>query len=85
MAAKISFRPKASRYPTPRPTSAETKPMASASTTTEPSTCLREAPIVRRVANSRVRWATVIESVLKMTKAPTKSAMPAKPSRKYRM
>ncbi len=45
----------------------------------------REAPIVRSVANSRVRCATVIESVLKMTNAPTKSAMPANESRKYRM
>ena len=31
-------------------------------------TCLREAPSVRSVANSRVRWATVIERVLKITK-----------------
>ena len=49
---------------------------------TEPSTWRREAPTVRSVANSRVRCATVIESVLKMTKAPTKRAMPAKASRK---
>ena len=40
---------------------------------------------MRSVANSRVRCATVIESVLKMTNAPTKSAIPAKESRKYRM
>jgi hypothetical protein len=40
---------------------------------------------VRSVANSRVRWATVIENVLKMTNAPTNSAMPANVSRKYRM
>ena len=45
-------------------------------------TCLREAPSVRSVANSRVRWATVIERVLKITNAPTNSAMPPKPSRK---
>ena len=45
-------------------------------------TCLREAPSVRSVANSRVRWATVIDSVLKITNAPTSSAMPPKPSRK---
>ena len=44
-------------------------------------TCLREAPSVRSVANSRVRWATVIDSVLKITNAPTSSAMPPKPSR----
>jgi hypothetical protein len=44
-------------------------------------TCLREAPSVRSVASSRTRWATVIDSVLKMTNAPTSSAIPAKPSR----
>ena len=42
---------------------------------TERMTCLREAPSVRSVANSRVRWATVIDSVLKITNAPTSSAM----------
>jgi hypothetical protein len=31
---------------------------------------------VGSVANSRVRWATVIDSVLKITNAPTSSAMP---------
>ena len=40
---------------------------------------------MRSVANSRERWATVIESVLRITNAPTNSAMPAKPSRKYEM
>ena len=29
---------------------------------------MRDAPIVRSVASSRVRWATVIDIVLKMTK-----------------
>ena len=52
---------------------------------TERSTCRRVAPSVRSVASSRVRCATVIDSVLKMTNAPTKSAMPPKPSRKPRM
>jgi hypothetical protein len=37
---------------------------------------------VRSVASSRVRCATVIESVLKMTKAPTKRAIAPKVSRK---
>ena len=50
---------------------------------TERMTCLREAPSVRSVANSRVRWATVIDSVLKITNAPTSSAIAPKPSRKY--
>ena len=44
----------------------------------------REAPIVRSVANSRVRWATVIENVLKMTNAPTNRAIPANVRKKYR-
>ena len=57
-------------------------PMMSDSRITEPRICRRDAPIVRSVANSRVRCATVIEKVLKMTNAPTKSAMPAKASRK---
>ncbi len=45
----------------------------------------RVAPSVRSVANSRVRWAIVIDSVFAITKLPTKSAMKAKASRKYRM
>ena len=56
--------------------------MTSDSRITEPRICRRDAPIVRSVANSRVRCATVIENVLKMTNAPTKRAMPAKASRK---
>ena len=51
-------------------------PMISASTITEVRIWRREAPIVRKVANSRVRWAIVIPSVFAITKAPTKSAMP---------
>ena len=46
------------------------------------STCRREAPSVRSVANSRVRWAIVIESEFAITNAPTKSAMPPNASRK---
>ncbi len=49
-------------------------PMTSASRSTARRICLREAPIVRSVASSRVRCATVIDIVLKMTKAPTKRA-----------
>ncbi len=37
------------------------------------------------MASSRVRCATVIDSVLKITNEPTKSAIPPKPSRKPRM
>ena len=42
--------------------------MASVSTITERITWRREAPSVRSVASSRVRWAMVMERVLKMTK-----------------
>ena len=52
---------------------------------TDCSTCRRDAPIVRRVANSRVRWAIVMPRVFAITNAPTKSAMPAKASRKLWM
>ena len=53
-------------------------PITSASTTTERRTWRRDAPSVRSVASSRVRWAIVIESELKITNAPTKSAITPK-------
>ena len=80
-----SFRPTASPSPENSPMIDASRPITSASTITEASTCRRDAPIVRSVANSRVRCATVIDSVLKITKAPTNRAMPANVSRKYRM
>ena len=60
-------------------------PITKPSITTDPRTWRREPPSVRSVANSRVRCATVIDSVLKMTNAPTKSAMPPNPRRMYVM
>ena len=57
--------------------------MISASSSTDLSTCRRDAPIVRSVANSRMRCAIVIPSVFAITKAPTKTAMPAKASSAY--
>ena len=56
--------------------------MTSPSTITTAMICLPEAPIARSVANSRVRWAIVIESVFAITNEPTKSAIPPKASRK---
>ena len=47
------------------------------------STCRREPPIVRSVANSRTRWAMVIDSVFEITNAPTKSAIAPKASRNF--
>ncbi len=73
-------------FPMPRPRNSPisdaSRPITRPSRTTERITCLRDAPSVRSVANSRVRWATVIDRVLKITNAPTNSAMPPKPSRK---
>jgi hypothetical protein len=40
---------------------------------------------VHSVASSRVRWAIVMEIVLKMTNDPTNSAIPPNTSRKMRM
>jgi hypothetical protein len=82
VALKRALTPRARRSPPIRPTIEASTPMMSASRATEPRIWRRDAPIVRRVANSRMRCATVIDSVLKMTNAPTKSATPANESRK---
>ena len=63
------------------PTTEPTMPMVSASSITEVSTWRRVAPSVRSSASSRARWATVIENVLKIRKAPTSTAMNANASR----
>ena len=55
------------------PTLAPPRPSITPSAMTEPTTCARVAPSVRSSPNSRVRWATVIEKVLKMMNAPTNS------------
>ena len=83
-ATNSAFMPLAMPMPSTSPTSEASRPITRPSSRTERSTCLREAPSVRSVANSRVRWATVIDRVLKITNAPTNSAMPPKPSRKIR-
>ena len=53
------------------------RPITSASSTTEVMIWRRLAPSARSIPNSRVRWATVIEKVLKIRKAATNSATPA--------
>ena len=68
--------------PSTKPATPPTKPSSSPSLTTARQIWRREAPRVRSSANSRMRWATVIEKVLKMRKAPTNSAMKANASRK---
>ncbi|CAB4710572.1 unannotated protein [freshwater metagenome] len=72
----------ASSTPNPRPTVDPKIPSTSASSCTERVTCRLEAPSARSSASSRERWATRIEKVLTMRKAPTTSAIPAKISRK---
>ena len=67
--------------PAARPISEASAPITSASSTTEPSTWPREAPSVRSMASSRVRCATVTDSVLKITNAPTNSAIAPNASR----
>ena len=81
-ASKSLKSPFASARPEIRPTIDASVPTTRASITIDPSTCRREAPSVRIVANSRVRCAIVIESEFAITNVPTKSAMPPKASRK---
>ena len=83
-ALNSAIMPFESPRPSTSPITEASRPITMPSSTTERRTCLRDAPSVRSVANSRVRCATVIDSVLKMTNAPTSSAMPAKPSRNLR-
>jgi hypothetical protein len=74
--------PFANKSPPKTPSTAPTSPISAASTNTEASTCRRDAPSVRRSPYSRIRCETVIEKVLKMTKAPTIRATAANTPRK---
>ena len=80
-APNTAFSPAAMPKPAAMPTIDAPSPRASASSSTEPSTWRRAAPTMRSIANSRVRWATVIESVLKIVNAPTRIATPPNTSR----
>ena len=75
--------PLASASPRKSPTTEASVPIARDSISTENRTWRRDAPSVRSVANSRVRCAIVIEREFAITKAPTKSAIPAKPRRNF--
>ena len=66
------------------PMTEATSPIRAASSSTERTTWLPEAPTARISPSWRVRWATVILNALKMMKLPTKSAMAANASRKLR-
>src|SRR6266545_3286101 len=67
--------------PAASPRTDASRPITTASTSTEPIICRRLAPIARMSASSRVRCATMIENVLRIRKMPTNSATAAKPSR----
>ena len=73
-------RPLAKPIPTPRPITEAVTPTIVPSARIEARTCRRDAPRVRRVASSLVRWATVIESVLKMMNEPTSRVIAPKAS-----
>ena len=82
-ASNSEKRPLARPSPTKRPVTEASTPITVASISTLRSTWRRDAPIVRSVANSRVRCAIVIDSALEMTNAPTNSAMPPNASRNF--
>ena len=69
---------RAKPIPASTPTADASSPVTNASVTTEPRIWRRLAPSVRSIANSRVRWATVIEKVLKIRNEATNSETPAK-------
>ena len=84
IAVKIACRPAASPTPTPIPAADASRPISSASSSTLARTWRRVAPTIRSRPNSFVRCATVIDSELKIVKAPTSTATPAKASRTVR-
>ncbi len=73
--------PTASTNPTPMPMADPMSPTTAASASTDRATWRRLAPMARRSASSRLRWATRIEKVLTMRNAPTVRATPAKTRR----
>ncbi len=85
IASNSASSPFARPRPATRPATEASTPTASASTSTEPSTWRRPAPTIRSSPSSRVRWATVIESVLKIVNAPTSTATPPNTSSAIRM
>ena len=70
--------PGAKPIPASTPSTEASRPITNASATTVARIWRRLAPSVRSIANSRVRWATVIEKVLKIRNAATNSETPAK-------
>ncbi len=84
-AENSAFSPASMPSPAAIPAPEASRPTTSASSSTLRRTCRRDAPTIRSRPNSRVRWATVIDSELKIVNAPTSTATPAKASRIVRM
>ena len=70
--------PDASSRPSPSPSTVPTIPRTSASIRTELIAMRREAPSVRSIPSSRMRWSTVMLKLLRIRKPPTNSATPEK-------
>ena len=84
MALNSARRPTAAPTPPTRPASDPATAMASDSPITADRIWRREAPRVRSSPNSRMRWATVIENVLKIRNAATTVTTPPNTSRMVR-
>ena len=73
---KTALRALAKPIPASTPSTEPSTPMIVASSTIPRRIWPRVAPSVRSMPSSRIRWATVIENVLKIRKLPTSSATP---------
>ena len=80
-AAMTDDRPLAMNTPATMPSAEPMAPMTVASATTRRRICFRVAPTARISASSRERWASVMDMVLAMVKAPTRMATPPNTSR----
>ncbi len=83
-AENMAFKPTAMPTPATTPSREAITPTIRVSSTMEPSTCRRDAPTARSRAESRFRWAMMIEKVLLMLKAATSRAIPPNTPRNVR-
>ena len=70
--------PEASSRPSPSPSTVPTIPRIRASTRTELVAMRRDAPSVRSMPSSRMRWSTVMLKLFRIRKPPTNRATPEK-------
>jgi hypothetical protein len=72
------IRPDASPRPSASPNTVPATPITSASVSTEPVAIRGDAPSVRSMPSSRMRWSTVMLKLFRIRKPPTNSATPEK-------